>query len=301
MTVNFRRLLLVLLFCCLANALFSQDNDSRKYRIPWTEVEHALRYEVLIEKEENGKYENIWKESTEEPFIDVSLSLGNYRFRVIPYDFRDVPGEGSEWRYFRPLAVPASGSEPQLVIYDAPPSPLEPPPPPPPPPLPEPDTGLTEAVSERDSTPPEPDPGKHSDLYLALFAEGIGYSRYSAAFGGGIAFGGSFKYLGLGMGLGITLLYAQDPENLISLEALAHYRLYLPYSINNTSLFVQAEAGIVLIAFEKIDNTSQLTPSAGLAAGWRFPLGTRFYIEPVIRGGYPYIFGAGLSAGIKFY
>jgi hypothetical protein len=40
--------------------------------------------------------------------------------------------------------------------------------------------------------------------------------------------------------------------------------------------------------------------SAGLSAGWRFPLGTRWYLEPALRAGYPYIAGAELSAGFRF-
>ena len=40
--------------------------------------------------------------------------------------------------------------------------------------------------------------------------------------------------------------------------------------------------------------------SASLSLGWRFFLGKTFFIEPSIRGGYPFIGGAGLSAGVHF-
>jgi hypothetical protein len=42
------------------------------------------------------------------------------------------------------------------------------------------------------------------------------------------------------------------------------------------------------------------TISIGLGVGWRFLLGNLFFIEPAIRGGFPYIVGAGLSAGVRF-
>jgi outer membrane protein OmpA-like peptidoglycan-associated protein len=40
--------------------------------------------------------------------------------------------------------------------------------------------------------------------------------------------------------------------------------------------------------------------SGGLSAGWRFNLGGNWYVEPAARVGYPYIWGFGVTAGIKF-
>jgi hypothetical protein len=263
-------------FFCLANALFGQYNESRQeHRIVWTEDDYTLRYEVLIEKEDDElEYHSVLREFTEESFIVISLPPGNYRLRVIPYDFRNVPGEGTNWKDFKIVAVTDPDSVPQVseVEEDAIP-----------------------AENQEEDMVLKP-PAKHRDLFFGLFAEGLGYSRYSAAFGGGIAFGGSFD----GMGVGLTLLYAQDAENFIFMEALAHYRLYFSRMKNNTGPFLQAEGGIVLFAYEKFEITEYWSPAAGLSAGWRFPLGTRWYIEPSIRGGYPYIFGASLSAGMRF-
>jgi hypothetical protein len=42
------------------------------------------------------------------------------------------------------------------------------------------------------------------------------------------------------------------------------------------------------------------TVSAGLTFGWRFLFGKFIFVEPYIRGGYPYIAGAGVSAGLRF-
>ena len=39
--------------------------------------------------------------------------------------------------------------------------------------------------------------------------------------------------------------------------------------------------------------------SAAGSVGYRFGI-NRLYIEPVIRGGYPFIVGAGLSIGVRF-
>jgi hypothetical protein len=285
MGFNFRTLFFALLFFCLAHVLLSQDDGAdSQYRMAfaWTKDNYALRYEVLFEREENGEYHSVLREFTEETFIFISLPPGHYRSRVIPYDFRDVPGKGTEWKKFRVLAVIGSDTESRLVMDDASP-------------LPEQEEGtmsINNMTENKDSTPPE----NHRSLFVALLAEGLGYTRYSAAFGGGIMFGNSFN----NKGIGISLLYAQDAENFIFLEALAHFRLYLLRAQNNTGLFLQAEGGIVSFAYEKLEFTGHFAPSAGLCAGWRFPLGTRWYMEPCIRGGYPYILGAGLSAGMRF-
>ena len=304
MAVNSRILLFVFLFLCLANALFSQADDAGQFRhrIAWPKDDYALRYEVVFEKEENGEYTVLSQEFTEEPFIFISLPPGDYRLRVIPYDFRDVPGKGTDWKNFKVIAVIDSGSESPPVTDDVPPSLAEQ----------EKDTMLIENLTEGGFTVPEPAAGpakagtaskkraspskKHSGFFIAPFGEGIGYSRHGAAFGGGIAFGGSFS----GKGIGLSLLYAQDAENFIFLEALAHMRLYLSRMKNNTGLFLQAEGGVVFFAYEKPEIADNFSPVGGLSAGWRFPLGKHWYIEPGIRGGYPYMYGAGLSAGIRF-
>ena len=287
---DFRGLLFAALFCCLANALFGQQNNSDTYPFHWKKDNYALRYEVLIEREEDGEYNNIWQEFTEDTFIVFLPPPGNYRWRVIQYDIFGLPGKGSEWKTFVVLDSTAQNSKPQLVMDVVP-------------------LSLSNQEEDTASAPPEPvavQTGivsrpppvvRHKDIFIAPFAEGLGYSRYSAAFGGGIVFGGSFN----GMGIGLSLLYAQDAESFISLEGLAHFRLYLSRVKNNTGFFLQAEGGIVLFSFGQPEITEYWSPSAGLSAGWRFPFGKDFYVEPVIRGGYPYLFGVSLSAGLRFH
>jgi len=284
MVINFRSLHLILLFFCLAGVLFGQENTDRKHRIIWTKDEYAMQYEVLIEKEENQRYNNVLREFTEEPFIFISLPPGNYRLRVIPYDFRDVPGKGSDWKSFKILA-PASkdnkDTESQLVMEDA-------------------SQFQGEAVVAEDQTEDQTEQAElkvvgYRGFFLGAFAEGLGYSPYGTAYGFGLVFGGS----GYKKGLGISLLYAWDKEGFIFFETLVHLRFYLFGSINNTGLFLQAEGGIVLFAYEDLGITGYWSLVGGIRAGWRIPIG-KIYIEPSIHGGYPYMFGAGLSLGMRF-
>jgi len=78
---------------------FNMENGEARFtqRLAWVGGEYALRYEVLIERLEGGSYVNYRQESTTALFIDISLPPGEYRFRVIPYDILDRPGEGTQW------------------------------------------------------------------------------------------------------------------------------------------------------------------------------------------------------------
>jgi len=297
MAINFRGLLFLLLFLCLVNVLFSQEDDTGyKHRISWTKDEYALRYEVLIEKEENKKHSLVLREFSEEPFIFVSLPPGNYRLRVIPYDFRDIPGRGTGWKNFKVLAITTpdseSGTEPESQLVMEEPSPLS-------------EQEEVKAPQQADNKTPKEKTTedvdltkteKQKDIFAALFAESMGYSRYNITAGGGIVFGGSLD----GKGIGLRLLYVQDAENFIFLETVAQIRLYLSPKKDNTGIFLQAEGGIVLFSYEKFEITGYFSFVGGVSAGWRFMMNNQWYIEPFIRGGYPYIFGAGFSTGFKF-
>jgi hypothetical protein len=69
-------------------------------RLTWVGDEYATRYEVIIEKEEDGKYKRAYREFTTAFFIEVSLSPGKYRYQVIPYDFFNHPVPVTEWMNF---------------------------------------------------------------------------------------------------------------------------------------------------------------------------------------------------------
>ncbi|MCL2181368.1 MAG: hypothetical protein FWB83_09600 [Treponema sp.] len=79
-------------------------------RLTWTGDDYALRYEVIIEKEEllnqtgRGRYSRYFQGFTEDIFIEVSLPPGNYRFQVIPYDFFNSPVPGAQWVNFEVLS-----------------------------------------------------------------------------------------------------------------------------------------------------------------------------------------------------
>ena len=79
-------------------------------RLVWIGDPYALHYELLIEKEEDGVYQSLISEITTATSIEVSLSPGQYRYGVIPYDMLGNPAESPEWTAFEVL--PALRPEP---------------------------------------------------------------------------------------------------------------------------------------------------------------------------------------------
>jgi len=72
----------------------------------WIGDEYTLKYEVVIEQNEDGKYKTYIREFTERPTLLVSLPVGKYRYRIIPYDYLEQPGEASDWINFEIKPTP---------------------------------------------------------------------------------------------------------------------------------------------------------------------------------------------------
>jgi hypothetical protein len=98
MTIN-ARMLITVLFLIGLTSLRAQNQ-----RLTWIGDEYAMRYEVIIEQEEAGEYNNVLRKFTEESFIEVSLPSGKYRWQVIPYDFLNQPVPETEWMDFEVLS-----------------------------------------------------------------------------------------------------------------------------------------------------------------------------------------------------
>jgi hypothetical protein len=132
-------------------------------------------------------------------------------------------------------------------------------------------------------------------FFIAPVVETTLFSAATTAFGGGLAFG----YDGAVM-LGYRALYFVDPKGLTTLELCLFLRVYLPPG-RHDGFFIQAGAGPCVFVRDapmfppKISSTS-----AGVILGWRFLLGSRWYVEPYLRAGYPYVAGAGVSTGFRF-
>jgi hypothetical protein len=106
----------------------------------------------------------------------------------------------------------------------------------------------------------------------------------------------SFDYaLPHSLALGINVTASSNFGGITVIEPAALFRWYFLGGYGG--FFLQADCGAYLI-FEDEELTAMFL--GGLRGGFRFPIKTNFYIEPYGRIGYPFAFGIGVSAGIKF-
>jgi hypothetical protein len=141
-------------------------------------------------------------------------------------------------------------------------------------------------------------PTIREDLWVCPVFESGFYGISNIAIGGGAALG-----YGNRVALGLKAVYWNDMEEVSALELNFLARFYFFKKAAPSGLFVQFSGGPVIFARDEnnIAIPSEISMiSAGLSLGWRFLLGERFFIEPAIRGGYPYFATAGLSAGVRF-
>jgi len=118
-------------------------------------------------------------------------------------------------------------------------------------------------------------------------------SRDNFAMGGVLAFDYN---LGSAFALGINATASSNFDGIFVIEPAAMFRWYFLGS-GHSGLFAQADAGVSLILED-----GDITPMflGGLRAGLRLPLGNKFFIEPFGRIGYPFAFGFGALAGLRF-
>jgi hypothetical protein len=141
------------------------------------------------------------------------------------------------------------------------------------------------------------------DFWVCPVFESVWYGISDVAFGGGAALG-----YGDGVSLGLKVVYFDDIDEFRTVELNFFLRFYLfgmasNEAPRNSGLFVQLNGGPVIFARngDDMDIPSKTgTLSGGISLGWRFLLSRYFLIEPAVRGGYPYMAGAGLSAGVRF-
>jgi len=128
-------------------------------------------------------------------------------------------------------------------------------------------------------------------MSFGIGAEANANTREGAAAGGVLSFDLELNKHFL---IGLNATFSHNFDTVFTLEPRVFFRYNLPFKING--FFVQAELGTAVF-FE--DSKAYPAFSGGLAAGWRFLFNEKFYIEPYIRGGYPFIWGIGLTAGMS--
>ena len=137
------------------------------------------------------------------------------------------------------------------------------------------------------------------DLWFSSGAETAVYGISGTIYGGSLA-----AAYGSGASTGLKASLFFDFENEINVMELNFlFRLYIAGRNSFSGPFFQFAGGSAVF-FNREDGISLPARwgsfSAGLSFGWRFLLGNTFFIEPSVRGGYPFMAGAGLTAGVRF-
>jgi hypothetical protein len=154
------------------------------------------------------------------------------------------------------------------------------------------------------------------ELWVCPVLESSLYSVSNLAIGSGVALG-----YGDRVAFGLKVIYWDDMNEVRALELNFLVRFYFfrltmaeaghsgipPSGDGPSGPFIQFNIGPVIFAWDEQNITmpsETAMTSAGLSLGWRFLFGDRlgglFFLEPCIRVGTPYLFGAGLSAGVRF-
>jgi hypothetical protein len=136
------------------------------------------------------------------------------------------------------------------------------------------------------------------DFWVCPAGEASYYGASSPAYGGGFAFG-----YGKGTAIGLKAAFFASPEGTTTIELNFFFRLFFLGAEAASGPFLQIMGGPAIFAADAGSTAvpSELgTVSAGLGFGWGFILNNRWFIEPFVRAGYPYLIGAGVSAGMRF-
>lgn len=120
---------------------------------------------------------------------------------------------------------------------------------------------------------------------------------------GGVSFDYSFARR---FSLGIKTLISydtvesrkDDKNSIITVETLGLMRFYVvsPTGEPSSGLFLEGHAGASIFS---VNDKIRKVPCLGGEIGFRVPY-KNVYVEPYLRGGYPYMIGAGLNFGLRF-
>lgn len=96
----------------------------------------------------------------------------------------------------------------------------------------------------------------------------------------------------------VTYDFYKNETKMLLADALGTIRIYLvsPSGEPLTGFFIEGNGGVSLIFLK---NDFEYSESYGGGFGFRFAFRS-LYFEPVVRIGYPYMFGAGVTVGFRF-
>ena len=136
------------------------------------------------------------------------------------------------------------------------------------------------------------------DFWVCPSGEAAMYTSSGYSFGAGAALG-----YGRGSSIGLKMVWFFENNGISAFEINCLLRFYFFGKRAYSGPFLQVMGGPTL--FFSQNSEFSLPAKMGLftfggSLGWRFLLFDKVFIEPSVRTGYPYLFGAGISAGVRF-
>ena len=144
--------------------------------------------------------------------------------------------------------------------------------------------------------------GRAAIYNKAAFGIGLDLNKNSLdgiGIGGGLLFDYAlFRNFAIGLKILVSGDFFEKQNEIFTIEPLFSTRFYVvsPSGESVTGLFIEGDIGTSLIFANSNLNYSL---NAGIELGFRQGI-DYFYFEPFIRGGYPYLFGVGVSCGVRF-
>ncbi|MDR1748826.1 MAG: hypothetical protein LBR47_07185 [Spirochaetaceae bacterium] len=105
--------------------------------------------------------------------------------------------------------------------------------------------------------------------------------------------------IGKQFALGVCLGLSRDLSRFVTIEPAAFFRWYMPVlRSSGGGLFLQGDAGMSII---KDNSEMRYSFMGGGTVGLRYAFRSgSYYIEPYVKGGYPFLWGIGIVTGCRF-
>jgi len=84
-------------------------------RLRWEEAQYAVSYHVVLERKRDNldSYMEVLRRNVNEPFLDISVPFGEYRYRVMSFNILGLVDSQSDWEYF----VVLQALQPSIVDF----------------------------------------------------------------------------------------------------------------------------------------------------------------------------------------
>ena len=140
---------------------------------------------------------------------------------------------------------------------------------------------------------------KYKKVSVGLLAEANKNSLEFIAPAVGFTFDYSIaRKASIGARLSVSYDLHEKNNELVTLDTLGYLRFYI-VSLSGepvSGLFAELQGGVSSFF---VNSNIKTVFNGGAGAGYRFTFGN-FYLEPELRFGYPYLFGSGISVGMRF-